>query len=238
MVTHCKASESYQNYALLEYLSYKIYNLITENSFKVRLVNVTYRDINNNYPETDKVGFMIEDEDQMAKRIGGNISDKKIWSSDSCNQDAVDLLVLFQFMIGNTDWWIHTRHNIDLVQTQDAGLIPIPYDFDYAGIINTPYATPSAELPIIDVRSRFLKASCHDLKHYEKAVSVYNLKKNAILKMIEGSDFLDKKSKNNATHYVEEFYEIINNQKKFEKYLERTCDFLDNPPDAVPVKSN
>ena len=151
MVTHCNESETYQNYALLEYLSYKTYNTLTDYSYRVRLVNVVYQDINQKYPNIEKSGFLIEDDDLMAKRVNASVSNKRIWSPDSCDQVATDIFSLFQFMIGNTDWWIHTRHNVDLISLEDQKLIPIPFDFDGAGIINTPYAMPSPQLPIVRV---------------------------------------------------------------------------------------
>lgn len=233
MVTHCKESDSYQNYTNLEYLVYKTYNLITDYSYQVRLVQVTYQDTKQNYPDIEKTGFFIEDENQMADRIGGFVTDKKIWSSDSCNQQVVDIFSLFQFMIGNTDWWIHTRHNVDLVQTENNGLIPIPFDFDYSGIINTPYAVPSTQLPIFGVKTRFLKNTCHDESHYDNIVTLYNQKKPEILSMIEQTKYLDKRYIRTSVNYIEQFYKIINNPEQFDKYLIQTCDFINNPPDRA-----
>lgn len=236
MVTHCQESESYQNYALLEYLAYKTYNSITDFSYKVRMVNVTYRDIAQNYPDIEKTGFLIEDDDLLAERLGGTITDKRIWSPDSCHQKTVDIFSLFQFMIGNTDWWIHTRHNVDIVNLQNNTLIPIPFDFDYAGIINTPYATPSAQLPIGNVKDRFFKGSCRTATYYYDAINVFNLKKSAVLSVLEGANYLERKDKKSSMKYVEEFYEIINDPDIFSDYLNKTCVYLNNPPNQLPVK--
>ncbi len=238
MVTHCQESESFQNFALLEYLAYQTYNTITDYSYKVRMVNVTYKDIKQNYPDIEKTGFLIEDDDLLAERLGGTISDKKIWSPDSCIQSSVDIFSLFQFMIGNTDWWIHTRHNVDIVNLNGDKLIPIPFDFDYAGLINTPYATPSSNLPIANVKDRFLKGSCYYLKgtyscktmnYYEDVIQVFNMKKSAIISVLEGADYLNKRDKKTSLKYVAEFYDIINNPNKFSKYLNASCDFTKNP---------
>lgn len=239
MVTHCKESENYQNYALLEYLAYKTYNTITDYSYKVRMVNVTYKDIKQNYRDIEKTGFLIEDDDLLAERLGGTITDKKIWSPDSCSQSAVDIFCLFQFMIGNTDWWIHTRHNVDIVNLNNDKLIPIPFDFDYAGLINTPYAIPSSNLPITSVKDRFLKGSCRFLKdtlscktikYYEEVIKLYNFKKSAIISVLESADYLNKRVKKTSIKYVEEFYDIINDPNKFTEYLNKSCEFIKNPP--------
>ncbi|NJN24587.1 MAG: hypothetical protein HC819_00580 [Cyclobacteriaceae bacterium] len=77
MVTHCQAMETYQNFTNLEYLIYKAYNQLTTHSYRVRLVEVTYQDTKQNYPDIVKTGFLIEDDDEMASRISGEISTKK-----------------------------------------------------------------------------------------------------------------------------------------------------------------
>ena len=238
MVTHCQESDDYQNYAMLEYAAYKTYNQLTDYSYRVRLVNIIYQDTEQYYNDIHKAGFLIEDEDFLAERIGGTITERRIWSPDSCEQKTVDLLSLFQFMIGNTDWWIHTRHNIDIVSLRSNELIPIPFDFDYSGIINAPYAIPSQQLPIRSVRERFFKGSCKSYTEYEKTIDLFNNKKSSIFSLIENADFLDNRFKRISTKYIEDFYEIINDQSKFSKYLNKTCEFLNKPPDRASVENN
>ena len=236
IVTHCNESEEYQNFAMLEYLSYKTYNILTNFSYRVRIVNVVYQDIMHNYPDIRKSGFIIEDDDLLARRIGGKISDKRIWSPDSCERKAVDVFSLFQFMIGNTDWWIHTRHNVDLVSLNDDTLIPIPFDFDGAGIIDAPYAMPSPQLPIITVKERFFKSTCNTLDYYEyeETVKQFNYKKQMIMDMYDDAYFLDKKYKKRAIAYIEDFYDIINDPYKFSKYISQNCDFVNTPRSKAP----
>lgn len=237
LVTHCRGSDEFENYAMLEYLAYKTYNILTDNSYRVRLVNIVYKDVKQKYPDIEKSGFLIEDDDLLAERLGGEITDKRIWSSDSCEQNAVDLFSLFQFMIGNTDWWIHTRHNVDILKLENDDLIPIPFDFDYAGIINTPYATPSDQLPIIEVRDRFFKGSCYTTNHFEQTIELFNAKKASIMAMLENADFLEKKYRKTSQNYVEGFYRIINNPEKFSKYLDRACEFVNTIPDKAAHKN-
>lgn len=235
MVTHCNESDDYQNYALLEYLSYKTYNTLTDYSYRVRLVNVVYRDIKQHYPDIEKSGFLIEDDDLMAKRMNASISDKRIWSPDSCDRVATDIFSLFQFMIGNTDWWIHTRHNVDLISLDDQKLIPIPFDFDGAGIINTPYAMPSPQLPIVRVRDRFFKSTCRTMEYsdYKETIELFNQKKNAIYSLLDQATFLDKKFKRSSERYLNSFYEIINDPEKFSKYISQNCEYVNTIPDRI-----
>ena len=138
-------------------------------------------------------------------------------------------------MIGNTDYWIHTRHNIDIVSLHENELIPIPFDFDYAGIINTPYAIPSAQLPIKTVKERFFKGSCKSTNDYKETIELFNDKKPSIIDLFNNTVYLDKKFKKTSVGYIEEFYDIINDPKKFSKYLVETCEFLNIPPDKAPI---
>ena len=238
LVTHCNESEDYQNYALLEYLAYRTYNALTDYSYRVRMVNVTYRDTGRNYPDIKKSGFLIEDDEFMAERLNGKVSDKVIWSADSCDQDVVDTFSFFQFMMGNTDWWIHTRHNVDLISLENDALIPIPFDFDYAGIIDAPYAIPSPELPIVEVRDRFFKGNCKtsDYNDYKAVISLFNDKKSEIISMYEEANFLDNSFRRSALRYIDHFYEIINDPKKMGKFIDESCKFFNTAPDRVPNK--
>lgn len=230
MVTHCRNSEEYENYAVLEYLAYKTYNVLTEYSYRVRLVHVVYKDTRKKYGNLEKTGFLIEDEDQMAHRIGGEISDKKIWSPDSCDQQTVDLFSVFQFMIGNTDWWIHKRHNASIVSIDEGVLIPVPFDFDYAGIINIPYAIPSPVLPIVAVRDRFFKGSCKSYDAYQSTIDYFNERKPMILSQLNDLEEINKRLKKNAEQYIESFYKIINNPEKFQEFITQTCQHLYKVP--------
>jgi len=229
LITHCQENDEFESYVRLEYLAYKSYNILTAFSYRVRLVNITYRDISGNYPETTKPGFFVESDEQMAGRLGGEISEKKIWSNDSCQQEAVSLLTLFEFMIGNTDWWIHTRHNVVTVQLADGQLIPIPFDFDYAGLVEAPYSVPSSLLPITDVTQRFLKSECKEKDFYQFAINTCLAKKDIILKQFAGDAQLDRRSLKTAVNYIEDFYTIIESPDQFSKYINTSCNYFSNP---------
>jgi hypothetical protein len=70
-VTPCHDSrDDYQRYVYKEYLAYKAYQLFTPAAFRVRLVEITYEDLNDNYDTRTKIGFLIEDDENMAERNG------------------------------------------------------------------------------------------------------------------------------------------------------------------------
>jgi len=72
LVTPCHDSrDNYQDYVYLEYLAYRVYNLRTPLSNRVRLVEITYEDIEDDYDTRTKYGFLIEADEEMAARNNG-----------------------------------------------------------------------------------------------------------------------------------------------------------------------
>ena len=51
------------------------------------------------------------------------------------------LLGVFQYFIGNTDWWMPRRHNIAVLTVEDS-TYAVPFDFDLSGAVDAPYAKP------------------------------------------------------------------------------------------------
>ena len=77
LVTHCQSTQDvYEQYLLQEYLIYRLYNLLTEKSFLVRLVHITYVDITETRTPLPKHAFLIEDNDRMAERNHAVILDE------------------------------------------------------------------------------------------------------------------------------------------------------------------
>ena len=63
VVTHCRDRDEYEENVLEEYLAYRIYALLTEISFRVRLARITYGDCTS----SDQMG-------QFPPRTDGHIS--------------------------------------------------------------------------------------------------------------------------------------------------------------------
>ena len=64
------AAAANERYGLQEFLIYKHYNLLTERSFRARLIKVTYKDTTGKQKFFTEYGFMIEDKDLMGERNG------------------------------------------------------------------------------------------------------------------------------------------------------------------------
>lgn len=213
MVTHCINDE----YVLREYLVYKVYNTLTDASYRVRLCRVQYEDIRGKRKAQTGYAFLIEDDDVMAARNNATVLPEDLpVRMDRAEQMPMAKLAFFQFMIGNTDWSVPFRHNIDLLQTEPSSPpIPVPFDFDYAGIVGTPYASPPPELGISSVRQRLFRGYAYPDEVYVQVRNFYNQRKPAIYKVYQDFKLLDRRYIRQTTKYLDQFYETLNDSKDF-----------------------
>lgn len=223
-VSKCRMEEEFQNYVLEEYLLYKTYSLLTEESYQTRLVNLTIKDIKLRVPTIQMIGFFIEDDEALAKRIDAKLFEDPIYSQDSCVDYTVDRLSMFQYMIGNTDWYINTKHNTDIFEIKESGeLIPVPFDFDFAGVINTTYATPSKEIPITHVKQRYFKGSCRQDDAFNPTIALFNNKKDEIFELYNSFEYLPKFIIKKSLKYYTKFFKIINSPDQVQDSLYGVC---------------
>lgn len=215
LVTHCVGDE----YVLREYLVYKVYNILADESFRVRLCQVTYSDSTGRRKEEVRYAFLIEDDKKMAKRSDMKlIPGKRRIGMDHVDPKAMARLALFQYMIGNTDWSVPYRHNIDLLATDSiTPPIPVPFDFDYSGIVGAPYASPPPELGIKSVKQRLYRAYSFPEGVHREVVNTFNAYRTPIYAVYRQCEPLSKSGLKQSLSYLDKFYSIINNPRKFER---------------------
>ncbi|MDZ7606934.1 MAG: hypothetical protein U5K79_15395 [Cyclobacteriaceae bacterium] len=106
MVVDCKKGEMYDQYLLGEYYAYKIYNAVTDYSFRVRLVELTMTDSNDQMKSMTSYAYIIESIDQMASRLKAIPIETKNIRDPLTDLNTLAKGYLFQYLIGNTDWSI------------------------------------------------------------------------------------------------------------------------------------
>jgi hypothetical protein len=219
IVTHCQnRAERYEQWLLLEYLLYRAYSELTDLSFRVRLARITYVDTDGDLDPITKYAFFIEDEDAMAERNGWRTLHVPVVPPEQVDQEQLNLLELFQFMIGNTDWDAFMRepdrdrccHNVKPIGSSVVPVLPVPYDFDSAGLINARYARPDRRLPIRSVRQRLYRGICQTRDRLESTIALFNQRRAQIVSLFQGQEGLQEKYREEALEYLDEFYEIIN----------------------------
>ncbi|NIP16846.1 MAG: hypothetical protein GWM87_00800, partial [Xanthomonadales bacterium] len=106
MVTYCDTNSRYEQFYIKEYYAYRIYNLITPYSFRVRPMTVTYLDTERDSDGITRFGFLIEDVDDMAERNGVKELEIPMISPRRLDGEVAALAAVFQYLIGNLDWSI------------------------------------------------------------------------------------------------------------------------------------
>lgn len=211
-------------YVIHEWLVYKLYNLVTPQSFRARLVKVTLEDEGHKKMPSPFYGMLLEDEKQMAKRNHFITIKKKMRPSETMRAAFLRMAV-FEYLIGNTDWSVDYLQNIKLISADHASApITVPYDFDLSGIVNAPYALPAPELKMNSVRERRYRGYCiQDMQIFDSTIALYNSLRKKIYSLYEDCQLLDDKYKKQTVSYIDEFYSTINNQKKLQKEFAYPC---------------
>ena len=223
LVAHCQNDRSFEDYVKREYLAYKMYQQISPYSFSVRLCRITYVDEKKPNNKNVHYGFLIESIKDVAKRNDMTVFKGKIRNQESLNKDNLDKLIFFQYLIGNLDWSITERHNMKMM-IGDKGALPVavPYDFDYSGLVNTPYALPPEELNVPDVRTRLFRGFCRR-DGYQKTIAFYKIKEADLRNEMTKINSLSGKSTNSINKYFNSFFENLNSEKYVEKKIIKAC---------------
>ena len=233
LVTPCHdGRDSYQNYVFDEYLAYRTLQVITPYSFRVRLVEITYVDIEDDYDTRTKYGFLIEDEDAMAERNRSTMVDVSQFAPQRMDAPHAVTVALFNYMIANSDWSPVFFHNSKLIRTEEGRYLTVPYDFDFSGTVNARYAVPDETLNIRNVRQRVYRGFCRTELQFEPAVEVYATTRQEIRDVYEGFGSLgleqfDEDDAEDALKYFDNFYKVVDDADEFEDEIIDDCRSMD-----------
>jgi hypothetical protein len=231
LVAPCFDSPSFQRYVVLEYLAYRILQVLTDYSYRTRLIRLSYVDSDEKLEPWTAVAFVIEDDSDMADRLGlERVSVPRV-HFDELDQEKTALAELFELMIGNNDYSVlkvregeDCCHNTDILAFDEASLkVPIPFDFDFSGFVNAVYAAPPSHLPITEVRHRYYTGLCQPPGVLEEAIAHVQARREEIFALIENQKELSNKGKRDARRYIRYFYDILDNPKRLEAEVFERC---------------
>jgi hypothetical protein len=222
--THCRSVTEFEQYVLREYTVYKMYNLLTPFSFRARLAKVTYVDTVQKKTVANRYGVFIEDDDDVAKRSLGRITERQGMLFHNVHPETVTLMTLFEYMIGNTDMSIAKQHNVRIVQTQ-ANNYTVPYDFDYSGLVDTAYAVPDTkQFGIQSVRDRLYRGPCKSAAEFEPFFARFRSVKPDIMALFDALPDMAPAYRKDAQRYLEEFYRTIERPGSVKTAFIDNCD--------------
>ncbi len=223
LITHCDKNSRYEQSLLVEYAIYRAYNQLTEWSYRARLARVSYADTRDSSKSLTRYGFFLEDDKDMAERNGGQLFDQ-FGSYSEMDSAQMDLVGVFQYLIGNTDWSVIMRHNIRLVQVAGRNVLyPVAYDFDFAGLVNASYARPDPRMPIKSVRDRLYRGMCRSSEQLARTLARVTAAKEAIEQAFTGLPDLDAKRLKQTLAYLDEGFRTTAVPKDFMPEQEYVC---------------
>jgi hypothetical protein len=231
LVAPCNdGSDQYQNYVLDEYLVYRLLNILTPHSFRVRLVEITFEDVADGYDTRTKVGFLIEDEERMAERSRATFEEVSQFHPARSFGEYSVLVAMFNYMIANTDWSAVSFHNVKLIRTEDGRYLTVPYDFDFSGAVNARYATvdPSIQDRVRSVTNRLYRGFCRPELTHPEAVAPFAETRDQVRALYEefaalGFETFDADDAKDAVDFLDDFYKVVDDGREFERRILRDC---------------
>jgi len=228
LVTHCNKGDAFEQNIIAEYLVYKAFNVLTDSSFKVRPALIRYISTGKKADTLQKFAFFIEREKHLAQRLKGDEIETEKVHPDRLDPFQTCLVDLFEYMIGNTDYSIYERHNMVIVsnKTGQPPFIPVPYDFDWSGLVSASYAVPNPKFNTSDVKVRIYRGLKRDRETVDRAIRLFNERKQEIYRVFESYELLEQNERKQIARYLDEFYWTINNEAQvrvefFERARER-----------------
>lgn len=231
LVSHCQTGrDSFEQLVLREYLAYRIYQLLTDKSFGARLMHISYVDTQNQFETIERYGFVIEDNEKIGERLGMTRAELHGIPAASLDARQGNLAAVYLYMIGNTDYSLilgppdeECCHNSVLYSAAAAPYTPIPYDFDFSGIVDAPYAEPNPRFKLRSVKSRLYRGRCMNNELLPETFAYMLEKEPAIRALIDEQVGLEEKQRQEVISYMEGFFEDIKNPKSIERKFVNRC---------------
>lgn len=232
LVTHCDNNNpAYEQHALREYFAYRALSLLTPASFAVRLMEITYVDTDREGRTRTKYGFVLEDDEDLAARLG--MEPMKIGDIEHEQLEATqqNLVNVFAYFIGNTDYSLIRAepgddccHNAVLLSaTGGPPYTPVPYDFDASGIVNAPYAAPNPRFGIRNIRQRLYRGQCENNALLPVTLGRYLEHRTELYELLESIEALSGRSKKYLDRYMDSFFRHITDQSQIDDNLLGAC---------------
>ena len=226
LINVCRNSERSEQNVLQEMQLYRIYQVLTPKSHRVRTLRISYEDSASGKVEATRYAFLIEDPDELADRLGGKMHKVKGAVSGDLEPELASLVYVFQYFIANTDFSFNGLHNGELVERPDGSpMWPVAYDFDFSGAVNAQYATADASLGIKKVRQRLFRGYCSLRDDYPAAFARLREKRDAIYALYHDSvgKLLEPDVVKETLEYFDEFFNDTKTPQDIEHNVLRAC---------------
>jgi len=224
ITTSCRPKSSeYEQYILQEYAVYRMYALLTDNSYRTRLLHITYRDTLAKTAPITTWGFFVEDVQDVAIHLERKLLPAKGARFDDLDPDALSLLSMFEYFIGNTDWSISALHNIALLQDSAARVVPVAYDFDWTGAVDTRYAFPDKSLKIRSVSDLLYRGNCMSPAQFKTVIDRFRAKRPAMEAVLTQVPQLSPERAKHMKGFFDDFWKRTDDPRGLQREISDDC---------------
>ncbi len=215
LVMQCNSGKSGVNLEEKELAAYGIYQLLSPYSFRACPMQLIILNEGKNRGENVFAGFLIEPEQEFAARLDAALLKRETCNIYSLERDLFNWMAVFEYMIGNTDWSVPNLHNLKVFKLkQYTKLVPVPYDFDYSGLVNAHYAVPFENLGISSVRQRKYRGFSCSQAEIDFIAAGFLAKKMEVLSYCQRFPWSDDQTGKEVGDYLKEFFEVLENPKR------------------------
>ncbi|THH41608.1 hypothetical protein [Neolewinella litorea] len=208
VVLQCTNSSTGESYLRREKLMYDLYALVSDfhhRTVPIRLIN----------SEGDTLqGFLVESEEQLEQRYQARIVESDRVSTGSLDKQTYISMCLFNYLILNTDWSVYNRHNVECLRPDEGvAYLPIPYDFDYSGLVGTHYAVPHESMEILSVNHPKFLGRGITLPELTTAAKLFLSREAEMRRLIESYPELDRRRRKFMLERLDDFLEELSDEK-------------------------
>jgi hypothetical protein len=221
--TGCESSAEFEQITLREYLSYPLLHLLTPLSFRARLARATYVEEQSQKKIATRYALFIEHENDVARRNEGRIVELQRITFNDLDAPTLTRMMLYEYMIGNTDFSIWALHNVRLVQTPTRTLFAVPYDFDLSGIVHAPYASPDRRLGLKSVLDRMYRGPCRTTDELDAVAAEFRARRAEMLALVDSMGDLESTSRREVKDYLETFFRTIDRPASVKRQFVDGC---------------
>jgi hypothetical protein len=226
LVSSCRPGrDQYDELVRLEYLVYRTYALIADASFRTREILVTFVDARGIRDPETRPGFLVEQDDALAARMGAvvyELEEGKNLPPGALDPTSMLNTAVFQYMVGNPDWSDVAGHNVELLDRGGVAIV-VPYDFDFTGLVDAPYAIPPEQFGLDSVRDRIYRGWCASPLRTAAALDRFRTSERAVMALWAGAEGLSDDTRRHAISYLESFYDAIETDDRAQRRFLRDC---------------
>lgn len=223
LVTCCEPGDLFDDYVLREFLVYKLYNVLTDTSYRVRLLSVTLNDLKKKRASVRQYGFFIEPKEILAERTGLNVVEMNGLGQKHIVPSVMDMVAIFNYMVSNYDWSVKEQHNITLLghggKNPLLPVVAVPHDFDGTGVVNAVYSAPPLEFGLKSIRDRYYLGPCRSREVFYRDLRYFTVKKRELMNIIADVPYLNQKSKKDIVDYINQFFYQTDNKNTLDNMI-------------------